>query len=66
MDDAFCFDELHSAVSPAPVTILLEVSAAEVELAFATNGASLRRPMMHALLMALIVDADSAPETASH
>jgi hypothetical protein len=41
---------------PQPVTIRIEVNAADVELAFATRGNSLRPRIMMALIQALIAE----------
>lgn len=59
------FDGIEVARLDRPVVVTLEVSAADVELAFATAGSSLRQPLMSALLMALTLEtgdleADSA------
>ena len=42
-----------------PITIILDVSPPELELAMATSGASLCPAMMRAIVAAMVVDATS-------
>ena len=43
-----------------PITICLDVEPCDVELAFSTNGTSLRRATLTALLAAMAVDKPAA------
>ena len=53
--------ELDVIPPPSSMTITLDVSPPELELAVATSGASLCTAMMRAIVAAMVVDAGWAP-----
>ena len=50
------FSEFEVVMPVRAVTITLEIGAADVELALASDGANLRRPLMAALYAAMAVE----------
>ena len=51
-------EAMAALVAARPVTITMRLSSDEVELALASEGASLRAPAMMALLLAKVLDVD--------
>jgi hypothetical protein len=56
LTEALCRYEFEAIPPTRSVTISLDVNASEVELALATNAASLRHATLIALLAAMVVD----------